>query len=440
MTLAPKNVDSQAYMVQPGKPRLGFFFVLILVYLWVEYARPANPMGIPMAISLLLFVGWVAQGQKVWRPQIVCFFLLLGAIGVMGPFAVNTFAIFWGFRNLAVQLLCIAIPIAHFVDSSRKVSVFVNSMIAVSVYIAIHGITHGGRGPGGHVGDENDLALALNVMIPYAFVSIFVAKSFLRKSVFVAAFSLMTLGVMFTFSRGGFLGLLAALGYCFFLLPRKMPAIALGILLAIGAWMYAPEGYWEEMATISQDARETDRGTGALRREFWRVATRMFLANPVFGVGMNNYTWNVNQYQSAEQMQHAGRSYAGNVAHSLYFTVLAELGLAGTLLFAAIAWYNLKDTTSVIRSVRGAKLTLLQAPLLSHTVDESELRHDLDRLQYYAHGVHASLLGFAISSAFLTTFSYPHFWVLTALAVACRRIAEETIAYLPEQESVPQQA
>jgi O-antigen ligase len=416
---------------QQPREKLGFLFLLILIYLWVEYARPADPMGIPMVISIILFIGWLTGPKKIWSPQIICFFLLLCVIAVMGPFALNTFDIWFGFRAMAVQLLCISIPIVHFVNSSRKASIFIDCLIAIFAYLAVFGILHGGRGPGGPVGDENDVALALTVALPYAFVSIFLARSAARKIVYGSAFGLMTLGVMFTFSRGGFLGLISVLAYLFFLLPRKIPAVALGILLAIGAWMYAPEGYWDEMATISQDASNTETGTGALRREYWAVATRMFADNPIFGVGISNYKWNVSRYQSAEQYEYAGRSYAGNVAHSLYFTLLAEVGLAGTVIFALIAWMNFKDIRTIRRSARNALLALTTVSVSSQTAQEDAFGHDIQKLLYYGHALRASFLGYLVSSVFLTTFAYPHFWVLTALTLALKEITQATVSDLP---------
>src|SRR5215510_7835890 len=115
----------------PGKTGngLGFPFFLILIYLFMEYGRPANPMGMPMVISIFLLLNWLRLPQKKWPPQIICFFALLAVIAVMGPFAENNAAVFWGFEQMTVLLLCVCVPIMHFVCSMRKVSIFLNFLI-----------------------------------------------------------------------------------------------------------------------------------------------------------------------------------------------------------------------------------------------------------------------------------------------------------------------
>src|SRR5438874_475872 len=76
---------------------LGLPFVLTLIYLWVEYARPANPMKIPLIVSVLLLMNWTMHRDKIWNPQANCFLMLLALIAITGPFAVNTYAAWWGF-------------------------------------------------------------------------------------------------------------------------------------------------------------------------------------------------------------------------------------------------------------------------------------------------------------------------------------------------------
>src|SRR5437867_5781971 len=117
--------------------KLGFPFLLIFVYMIMEYGRPANPMHIPMLISAILFFKWLQLPKKHWNPQIICFFLLLGVIAVMGPFAVNNFTVLWDFLEMTVLLLCICVPTIHVVNSMNKLSVLINALIALFVYIVV---------------------------------------------------------------------------------------------------------------------------------------------------------------------------------------------------------------------------------------------------------------------------------------------------------------
>jgi len=407
--------------------RLGFPFLLILIYLFMEYVRPADPMKIPMVISVILFFSWVTLSRKHWSPQVILFVLLLPVIAVMGPVAKNSYSIFWGFQVMAVQLFCIAVPIIHFVSSLRKVSVYVNTVIAIFTYVAIYAMVHGGQGPGGIIGDENDVALAVTMVIPFAFASIFSARTRMHKVLYVGIVGLMVASVISTYSRGGFLGLIPVLFYCFLLLPKKRTGVAIGIVLVAGVLMFAPQSYWDEMATIERDAVDTEQGTGALRRDYWEIAWRMFLDNPIVGVGLDNFTWNIPEYQSEEQYGRMGRGFAGSAAHSIYFTLLAELGIAGAFIFTALVWYDVQDTGSTIKAIRGWKG--MKTGLVG---GGRTLAGDLGTAEYYAHAIRASLLGYLVSGVFLSVFTYPHFWLLTALTVALRLATEKRIRDAPE--------
>jgi O-antigen ligase len=402
--------------------KLGFPFVLLVIYLVMEYARPANPIKIPLVVSVLLFIYWLTLPRKKWNPQIICFGLLLCSIAVMGPFALNTFTIWSDFRLMAIQLLFFGIPLIHVLGNLPKMSSFVNALIAVFVYVALYGVLHRGRGPGGHIGDQNDLALAMNMVMPFAFVSILVAKSAARKALYAGAFGLMLAGSIATFSRGGFIGLVAVLGYCFALSPKKHVVAIVAVIFSAGLWLATPSTYWSEMNTIFGEASNTDpsKGTGALRKEFWKVAQNMFYANPIFGVGLGNFPWNADEYQTEEQRYLIGRSYGGVVAHSVYYTILAELGLSGALIFAALLWFNFRDIRSTITAVKEWKKRVFTRNNRSPDTVDDALLHDFETARCYAHAIMASFLGYLACGIFLSIFTYPHFWLLTALTVVMK--------------------
>src|SRR6267143_3364509 len=102
--------------------KLGFFFVLLLLYLVFEYGRPSHPLGIPMVISALLLGGWLVShntGRKL-SPQILCFFgfVVLMVVGV--PMATNSYSAFWAAYGMATLLLCICAPMIRFVVGSPR--------------------------------------------------------------------------------------------------------------------------------------------------------------------------------------------------------------------------------------------------------------------------------------------------------------------------------
>jgi hypothetical protein len=406
---------------------LGYPFLLFLIYLLMEYGRPVDPMGIPLVTSILLFVWWLLSPNRTWTIQFPYFLLLLCVIAVMGPFAVNSYSIWHGFRGMAVQLLCISIPLIQFTTSLRRAFAFTSAFVAVLVYVAIYGIMHGGVGPGGHIGDENDVALVLTMALPFAFVGAMFKTSTWRRLTSFACVVLFAFATMVTFSRGGFLALTAVLIYCFSLLlrKRKLIGILLLCLLGLAGMLYAPSGYWAEIATIQRDAQDNQHGTGALRREFWAIARSMFYHNPILGVGLHNFTWNISNYQTSESLNRVGRSFSGNTAHSLYFITLAELGGSGFLLFSLILYQAYRDTGIVLRLASGQ-----QGRRATPAQVQTDLRaqghfQQLSLAAAHAHAIRASLLGYLTGGAFLSVFTYPHPWLIIALAAGLRKATEE---------------
>ncbi|MGI0016895.1 MAG: O-antigen ligase family protein, partial [Nitrososphaera sp.] len=220
--------------------------------------------------------------------------------------------------------------------------------------------------------------------------------------------------------------------YCSILTPRKGLALVLVLFVSLGVWISSPDKYWTEMGTIMDEADNPELGTGGLRRQYWTMAMRMFYENPIFGVGLENYNHNIDIYEPEDQYLRVGRSYHGMSAHSLYFTLLAELGLSGALVFGAIVWFNTQDTKAIIRATHSNSERLKSIRKRETRPNSWEnttptgheaLLADLNKARFYAHAMRASLLGYLTSAAFISVFTYPHFWLLTAMIVALK---EET--------------
>lgn len=182
---------------------LGGAVILLIIYFILDYGRPVNPLGMPLIISVVLFIWWATLTDKIWEPQVYCFHGLLAVIAVMGPFAVNNFSVWVGFQSMTAWLACIAVPLMHFADSLRKIRVLVNTLIVLHCYLSGYAMLHSGFGPGGHVGDENDVALSLNVTIPLAFCAFLGARTMRGKVSYLLACVVMIAGVVATNSRGG---------------------------------------------------------------------------------------------------------------------------------------------------------------------------------------------------------------------------------------------
>src|SRR5207249_3711393 len=109
---------------------------------------------------------------------------------------------------------------------------------------------------------------------------------------FLAAVPLTAFAVVSTYSRGGFLGLVAA-GVAYLALQRRrILGLTVGVLIVIPVWMFmsSQEGYLDRLSTIDA-TNETglaadDPAEGRLH--FWKVAAVMARDSPL-GVGLFNF-------------------------------------------------------------------------------------------------------------------------------------------------------
>jgi len=411
------SVKQEYRAAKPTRPRLGLPFLLLLAYPVLDYARPENPMGIPMVLSALLFLAWILAPRKRINADVVCFILLLGAMGIGVVTATNTYSAYLATYAMTLILLCTCMPIVQFVDSIRKTTIFVNTLVLVFVYVAIFIISSGGHGPGWQ--DENYAAGMMCMAIPLAYFSIPLAERTFTRIFYAAAAGTFVIAVIATESRGGFVGLLGVVLFCLFYSPKKRLAVAALIIGGVLAAAVAGPKYWEEMGTIT----DTKESTADMRLELWAIAWRMFLHNPVLGVGPGNYRWRIGDYQSAEQLEKFGRVLTESIlVHSTYFEMLSELGLVGVTLFGIIL---VRIFHGLVRVGRLAESHIRKIDSQRrHDLADNPLTgvSDLRKLRYLALAILGALSGYLLTAAFVSFTYYAHFWLLAALAVALREV------------------
>jgi O-antigen ligase len=396
-----------------SKETVGFFLPLILLYVFFEYGRPNDPFHLPLIISFFLTLGWLSHPGKKWNVQIVCFLLLLGVMLFDIFIAINTYSAVWTTYTMVTVLVATAIPLIHFVDSIRKLQLLINVFMLVIFYVGLYAIFHSGFGPQGAAGaqDENYVSAAMSMAMPFSFFSFLLEKNTLKKGVLALTMAVYVAAVIVGLSRGGFLGMASAFGYCIIKSPHRRLAIGVGVFIAIVVLIFAGQSYWDEMSTIS-DASE---GTADLRLEFWSIAWREFLDYPLTGVGPGNFRWQIGDHQTVEQTEKFHRDLNGSVVtHSLYFELLSELGIAGVALFMTVLYQNYKDGQLIEDTCLSIKQKC--AP---------ESGEDLERTKLYGRAITGSLIACLVTSAFLSTLYFSYFWVLTAMLVALRETLRE---------------
>lgn len=397
------NHTSQTGLKQDSKSSFGF--VLVVIYLVLEYLRPQDTVGAisalrpGMVVSILMAFSWKSAGnfRSLWTGQSLRIILFQLLLLIHVPFAVNTFHAYRT-ANGFLLLLPFCISIVLFVDSIARLHKFMQWWCFLAFALAALGFLGKGIAGSSFLADENDYSLLMNMMLPFTFCLAFHERKLSIKIVYLTAVAISVAGIVVSNSRGGFVGLLVVLLVIWLGSPRKLLSLVVVSALAIGVYATADSKYWDRISTIEK----TNEGTAKERLDSWEAGWEMFKDNPL-GVGPGNFLVRFDEYQP-ESMPH---SMWGRAAHSLYFTLLPELGIPGAIIYFSLLFVNIRD----LRALRK----------LPQRDENARFLHLLSL------ALIAGLAGYFVCATFLSVLYYPHYWYFTAIIVACGNIARNMI-------------
>ena len=207
------------------------------------------------------------------------------------------------------------------------------------VFTLLHGGTYRVWGPGGFIGGNNELALALIVVIPLMrYLQLQATRRWAQHGLSVAML-LTAVAAVGSQSRGALVAIAAMAFYLWLKSPKK---IASGIvMLAVGVALIAfmPDQWSDRMNTIN--TYEEDASAMGRINAWWaafNVATHM-----IAGAGFEMY----NPYIFALYAPVPNDVHA---AHSIYFQVLGEHGFIGLFLFMGMWWSVWRTGNWLIRN------------------------------------------------------------------------------------------
>ncbi len=321
-------------------------YVITMIYLGLVYVRPTElipgweevpvvAMASAVAAPLL---GWAlleGRGRLMQLPQDRLLWVLWGAIVVsnlvMGFLTGAIYGLI-SFAQVVFQYLLIR-------TSVRTIGQLRGAIVWLTVYMMVHAVSgimqvQTGYGFGGvepmlyendtirirSVGifnDPNDLALSMVVVIPFQVVTLInPAASWALRTLALGTLVPMLYAYYFTNSRGGVLGLVAALAVIGWRRYGKRLGPVFIIAGLAGIVALGP-------SRLSEMDAEEDSAQG--RIQAWAAGLEMLKVNPVTGVGYGQFT-----------------EYHALVAHNSFVQIVAELGMVGSVAFNGIVlWYFL---------------------------------------------------------------------------------------------------
>jgi len=396
----------------------------LLTYISFVYLRPQELDPSLLSLKLLSVVGIFSVGA--WMVNVVSqrgreslfkapndiFILMFLAVILFSGLLNGAGTIKDNLQNFLDKLI-IHFLIVGSVLSVRRVKNFIWLLFGLSAVLAIQGIIqfHMGVGLGGQTmiegrirsigffADPNDLAQALVLLFPFLLMYMFERSSPLQKIPCAILSALFLYAIYLTNSRGGMLSL-ATVGMLFF--RRKMGNLvgAIVAVVLIAALIVAGPS---RMSTISADEASAEG-----RLDAWVSGLQMFKANPLFGVGIGQFT-----------------EYHRRVAHNSFVHGLAEIGFVGMFFWIGMIYMAFRYLHFVQKRTRMAGQSHAATGEMSAYTDEHT--GTLPALSSLSSALQISLIGYLIAAFFLSRTYNLILFMLLALAVSLHHTAEKEI-------------
>lgn len=365
-------------------------------------------------IAILTAISWVfSQNEKVrlpLSPLVVLTLLFSVWITITSCFALAPVATVWARWEFIQKILLMCLVGYSLTTTRKRVDQLIWVVILAIGFWGVKGglavILHGGRvtvgihGPdGGVTAANNEFGISLIMILPLIFYQWHIAVDRrVRPGLMVMGF-LVSLAIIFTYSRGAFLGL-SAMGAVFWLRSRAKVATGfLVVAVALAVYTLAPQQWFDRMTTINDPENP--------RIWLWQVALRIAELHPITGAGF----W-VTYFPDVTNVMLQGtdlnRFIIPRAAHSIWLETLSEHGWVGFMLFAAIAGYSLYSCSWLIRHSRG--------------------RPDLAWANLLGRMGQSSLVGFWVSGTFASLAYFDEYWCIIFIFDAARRLVAKQIS------------
>ena len=403
-----------------------FSYIALFAFTLVLYARPSEFYPSPVTASIALVIGIMTLaffvptqfalegnlGAMLPEMKLILLFALLAVINV--PLAMSPADAAQVFTTTFIRCVAIFIVMINVVSTPARLKGLLFLGVAAAIWLGfgaindyrsglltVEGYRAAGRGTG-IFGNTNDMALHLVTMFPIVAAAVFGSRNKLIKIASALCAILLVAAIVLSYSRGAFIGLIVIL--IFFALKlgnQNRVGMVVGLVMVTVAFLlFAPGGYGTRLLSIFVPSLDPVQSADARRGELFR-SLYVAIRHPFFGIGMGNY---------AGQM-----SLKGLVTHNSYTQVASEMGVFALACYIVFMVSPLRKLGQIVRETTSA-------------------RH-ASQFFYLALGVEGALIGYMVSSFFL---SVPYNWYvyyLVGYATCLRRIYESHTGHMVVAQS-----
>lgn len=364
-------------------PFVGFLIYVSFAVLRPEFVWPwsVQPGNYSRIIALALLAGWAFQGFGRWdlgRGKAV----ILALIGyfawtILSALQAPDQSLAWEFvEHYAKIVLPILVGITT-INSVRQLKLLAWVILLSQAYPAYElNMTYfGGYNQLWQEGfatmDNNSYAISLVTCTGLAGFLAWHSERWWQKALAAGSAAFMGHAILFSFSRGGMLGLIVLAVVAFAVMPKRPKEyMAFALAVAVGLGLAGKE-VRERFRTSFGEKDGTMEASAESRLVLWAACLDTIQENPVFGVGPDHMPLRMEQYGLQK----------GKEAHSVWLQIGAELGIPGMLLLISFYGFCIVRLLPIARGKAA-----VPDPWLA----------------YLARAVIASLCGYVVSAQFVS--------------------------------------
>jgi O-antigen ligase len=384
-------------------------FVLVCLYLFMEYVRPQQLYtaisGPPYSKFIIAFalIAFVMEGR---------FFRLGLAELLLGLFTAIVLASSFfalspddSFAQLSIFLswALIYLLITNCVDTEERFLVFALSFILYSFKMAEFGTrswlsdgfrfrSWGINGAPGWFSNSGEYGIQMCIFIPIVFYFTRSLNQYWprwKRYVFWSMPVCAVIGIVGSSSRGALVGLAAVALWMLSKTRYKVRGLVAAAILAAAVYWVLPAEQMQRLQDMGTDDTSISRTT------MWARGLELMREYPFLGIGYKNW--------SPYSKIHFGTPL---LPHNIFIEAGSELGYTGLIMFVVLIIATLVINYRTRRLMR-------QLP--------ADNRFMLDM----AHGLDGALIGYLASGFFVTVLYYPFFWINYAMTVALYNAARK---------------
>jgi len=391
------------------------------------YAWTLNTFPFAQVIGIAFLAAWVfARDKKMvpMTPGIVGLFLLLIFLAAKTPFAWNQ-DVAWGFMSQYAKVVIATLLMSTLIYSPKRIrwllwTIIFSLGIAYGVKGGVFVLASGGQqqvqGPEpSFIGGNTHLGVALIMVLPMFLAFMRDAPSVWWRRGAAVGFWLTLLAIVFTYSRGAWIGLAAISLFLFMQTKRKLLIAVAMVPIGMAAIAFTPEKLFERADTIA----EYQEDLSALQRlQGWGVAFNVATRHPL-GAGFILDATPVDKWMEYANFQNPAFNRS-NAAHSIYFQMLGDHGFLGLAMFMFV--------------IIATFVTLQRTRRL--------VAKDANRrwLGGYATAMQIGLVGYLIAGAFVSLAYFDLFYTFVILAAILQREARTVPKMVPTAEAAAESA